>query len=148
MPCRDVTELIHVVVDLEDRLKSYRFIKRTCGRGVGADTLLLDTLGGRTVDAILELSPVQLLAEHRITEPLEEFLALKHLIALQSALEVLTGRASGGPGEVCAAAEIAFEDGDTVIHARISVDLLTEEIKSCGNCRSCGAAARRKRAAV
>lgn len=146
MPCSDVTEIIRVVVDDCDRLKSYQFVKKTCGRAVGADALLLATLGERSVEDILDILPDRLLRDMGITDPLEEFLALKHLIAVQSAMEVLTGRASGGADEMCAAAEIAFEDGDTVIEARLSVDLLTDEIRSCGNCRSCGAAKRGKRA--
>ena len=145
MPCRDVTELIQIVLDDQDRLKSYRFVKRTCGRGVGLDSLLIDVLGGRTIDVILSITPERFLKEFSVQEPIEEFLGLKHLIAIQSALEVLTGRAAGGPNELCAAAEISFEDGETVIRARISVDLVTEEIKSCGSCGKCGVAKKRAR---
>lgn len=138
MPCQDVTELIRIVVDDSDRLKDYRFTKRTCGRGVGVDALLMEILGGRAVQDILEISPDQFLAEHPSSEPLEEFLGLKHLIAVQSALQVLCGEEAGGPEALCAAAEIAFEGGDTILEAVIRVDLVTEEIKSCGNCRGCG----------
>lgn len=138
MPCSDVTELIEATVDGEDRLRSYRFIKRTCGQGVGADSLLEAQLCGLTVDALLELSPEDFLSDYPTAEPIEEFLGLKHLIAVQSALEVLTGRASGGADDICAAAEISFEDNVTVLHARISVDLVTEKIASCGGCKGCG----------
>lgn len=138
MPCSDVTELIHLVVDAEDRLKDYRFTKRSCGRGVGVDSLLLGTLGGLAVEEVLAIAPEQFVEDHPSEEPLEEFLGLKHLIAVQSVLEVLTGREAGGPEAMCAAAEIAFEDGDTIIDAVIRVDLVTEAIKSCGNCRGCG----------
>lgn len=145
MPCSDVTELIHVVLDDRDRLKSYRFIKRTCGQGVGVDTLLLAVLGGLTVDEILAITPERFIDEHPVDDPIEEFLGLKHLIAVQWTLDVLTGRAAGGSGDLCAAAEISFENSETVIDARISVDLVTEQIKSCGSCRACGAAKNRKR---
>lgn len=145
MPCRDVTELIRVVLDERDRLKEYRFVKRTCGRGVGVDALLIDVLGGLHVEEILAISPDRFIEEHPAQEPIEEFLGLKHLIAVQAALDVLTGRAFGGPKELCAAAEIAYGDGETVIDARISVDLVTEEIRSCGGCRACGAARKAKR---
>ncbi|MBP8132175.1 MAG: hypothetical protein KA184_21560 [Candidatus Hydrogenedentes bacterium] len=145
MPCSDVTELIRVTVDAQDRLKSYRFIKKTCGRAVGAEALLLGALGGCSVGEILELTPERFLGQMETSGPIEEFLSLKHLVAVQSALEVLTGGAPGGPGRLCAVAEITFDEGETVIDARISVDLLTNEIKSCGNCRSCGAAKGSKR---
>lgn len=138
MPCSDVTEIVQVVVDSDDRLKSYAFSKRTCGQGVGVATLLLDILRGRSVKDILEYKPETLLAEHPVQDELEEFLGLKHLVAVQSALEVLTGQTSGGPQDTCAAAEIGYEDGDVVIDALIRVDLVTERIKSCGGCKGCG----------
>jgi hypothetical protein len=138
MPCKDVTEMITVCVDAEDRLKEYRFIKRTCGQGVGLDILLIEQLRGKTLDEILAIPVETFLDTYPAEEELEEFLALKHLIAVQSAIEVLTGKTSGGAKEMCAAAEIQFEDGETVIEARINVDLVTEKIKSCGNCGGCG----------
>ncbi len=140
MPCSDVTELLTLTVDDEDRLTEYRFVKRTCGQGVGADSLLGEQLAGRTVGEILALEPDAFLAAYPVPEGVEEFLTLKHLIAVQSALEVLTGQASGGPGEICAAAEIGYAPDATTLHVRISVDLVTERIKSCGSCGGCGKA--------
>lgn len=148
MPCSDITEIIEVVLDGEDRLKDYVFRKRTCGQGVGAGNLLLGVLGGQSADDIIAISPEDFLETHPVEDPLEEFLGLKHLIAVQSALEVLTGRANGGPDEICAAAEIGFDAGDTIITARISVDLVTERIKSCGGCKGCGTTRRAKRMVV
>lgn len=142
MPCNDVTELIRVVVDDADRLTDYRFIKRSCGRGVGADSLLQEALAGKTVQEILAQEPEAFLEAFAVPDGVEEFLHLKHLIALQSTLEVLTGMAAGGPNDVCAAAEIAFEDGNVIIEARLSVDLMTEKIASCG---ACGTACGRKK---
>ncbi|MBI3118903.1 MAG: hypothetical protein HYZ00_09470, partial [Candidatus Hydrogenedentes bacterium] len=134
----DVTEIIRVEVDAEDRLKSYRFIKRTCGQGVGTDALLAPEICGQQIENLVALRPEEFLAEHPVQEPLEEFLHLKHLIAVQSALEVMMGRAECGPEALCAAAEVSYEDGDTILEARIKVDLVTEAIKACGSCRSCG----------
>lgn len=148
MPCSDITEIIEVVLDAEDRLKDYVFRKRTCGQGVGAGNLLIGVLGGQSVDEIVAISPEDFLETNPVEDPLEEFLGLKHLIAVQSALEVLIGQANGGPGEICAAAEIAFEEGDTIITARISVDLVTERIKSCGGCKGCGTSRKAKRMVV
>lgn len=138
MPCSDITEVIEVVIDDEDRLKRYAFSKRTCGRGVGVASLLQEYLQGRSVDDILAIEPEPFLDAHPTEDELEEFLGLKHLFAVQSALEVLTGREPGGPGDPCAAAEVAFEGGEVVIEAQIRVDVVTDKIKSCGNCKGCG----------
>ena len=143
MPCKDVTEVIEVIVDDKDHLKAYSFRKRTCGQGVGVDSLLIDVLGGMEVETLLAVSPDEFLETWPAAEPIEEFLGLKHLIALQSSLEVLLGRAAGGRGEICAAAEIAFEEGDTIITAIIELDLVAEKIASCGNCKGCGTTTRK-----
>lgn len=148
MPCKDVTELMTVSVNDADRLVAYRFVKRTCGQGVGADALLEETLCGKTVDEILALEPEQFLETYPTELPIEEFLGLKHLIAVQSVLEVLTGKAAGGAGEICAAAEVVYDDGEVIIEARILLDLVTEKIKSCGNCGSCGKSKKRTPAVV
>jgi len=138
MPCSDVTELVQVTLDAQDRLKDYFFSKRTCGQGVGAGSLLLEQLGNRNLDELLAIGADDYLSEFPIEDELEEFLSLKHLFAVQAALEVLTGKEPGGKDDPCAAAEIGYEAGDIVINARISVDVVTEKIKSCGNCKGCG----------
>lgn len=147
MPCSDITEMIRLVIDDDDRLRDYRFIKRSCGQGVGAVALLLPLLAGLKVEEILRITPEGFLEQYPCAEDIEEFLVLKHLIAVQSALEVLTGRASGGPGALCAAAEISYENGECVLEARITVDAVTDKIRSCGSCRSCGKARVTRRAA-
>lgn len=138
MPCSDVTEMVQVVIDSDDRLKSYSYSKKTCGRGVGVATLLHDVLVGRSVSELLSLDADAFLEDHPVEDELEEFLGLKHFFAVQGALEVLTGRTSGGLNDVCAAAEILYDEGSIIIGARILVDLVTEKIKSCGNCKGCG----------
>ena len=139
MPCADVTELITVTVSPDDTLHSYRFNKRSCGQGVGADSLLLEQLAGRTVDDLLAQDAESFLAEHPVELAIEEFLTLKHLFAVQSALEVLCGKEPGGKGDPCAAATISVEpDGSVLIHGQIAVELMTAKISSCGNCKGCG----------
>jgi hypothetical protein len=138
MPCSDITETIDVVLDGSDSLKTYSFRKRTCGQGVGVENLLLDILGGKDADEILDITPEYFLETWPAAEDIEEFLGLKHLIAVQSAIAVLMGRASGGPGEICAAAEIVFDGEDTLLAAVIQIDLVTEKIASCGGCKGCG----------
>lgn len=138
MPCKDITEVIHIVLDSEDRLKEYRFAKRTCGQGVGAESLLIDQLAGRNLSELLTISADDFLTEYPIYDEIEEFLSLKHLFAIQSALEVLTGKEPGRKGDAFAAGEITFENGETTVYGRIVIDVVTEKIKSCGNCGSCG----------
>lgn len=144
MPCSDVTETIQVTLDEHDCLKDYFLAKRTCGQGVGAGNLLMEWLGGRRVEDILAYTAEQFLEEHPIDDELVEFLSLKHLFALQGVLEVLTGKQPGRREDTCAAAEISCDNGDLVICGVIKVDLVTEKIQSCGNCRACGNAKTKK----
>lgn len=138
MPCKDITELITVTLDREDRLDSYSFAKRTCGKAIGGEALLLEVLRGRTLNELLDTTAESFLTEFPPKDEIDEFLGLKHLFAIQGALEVLTGREAGGVDAFFAAGEVAFSENETVVKGRISVDLVTEKIKSCGGCTSCG----------
>ena len=138
MPCKDVTELLEVVLDGEDRLKAYKFQKRTCGQGVGAESLLIDQLEGRSLEELLNKTAEDFLTEFPIFDEIEEFLSLKHLFAVQGALEVLTGREPGGKNAAFAASEISYGEDETRIQGRIAVDVITEKIEACGGCASCG----------
>lgn len=140
MPCSDVTEIIEVVVDGADRLKRYRLAKRTCGQGVGHESLLADWLTGQPANELLALAPETFLEAHGITDDLERFLTLKHLFALQAALRVLLGDAPGGPEDACAAAAVYADGDDLVLDGRIAVDIVTDQIRSCGGCKGCGTA--------
>jgi len=140
MPCKDVTEILEVTLDAEDRLADYAFSKRTCGQGVGMATLLIDQLGGRSAEELLHKTAAEFLAEFPIADPIEEFLSLKHLFAIQGALEVYAGVEAGRASDAFAVAGIEYGEDTTRIHGRISVDILTERIKACGGCSSCGKA--------
>lgn len=140
MPCKDVTELIAVTLDGEDRLESYSFAKRTCGKAIGGEALLLDALRGRSLDELLEITADSFLTEFPPSDEIDEFLGLKHLFAIQGALEVLTGREPGGVDAFFAAGEVTYGENETVVKGRISVELVTQKIKSCGGCTSCGTA--------
>src|SRR5689334_21842289 len=95
MPCKDVTEVLEVTLNADDSLKDYRFSKRTCGQGVGAADLLIDQLRDRPITELLNKTAQEFLAEFPIPDPIEEFLSLKHLFAIQGALEVYAGIESG-----------------------------------------------------
>lgn len=144
MPCSDVTEFISVVLDKDERLKEYHFAKRSCGQGIGHESLLIDQLEGRSLEALLRCTPEDFLGEFPIQDEIEEFLSLKHLIAIQSALEVLTGVEPGRKGDAFAAADIAYSEDEVTIEGLIYVDVVTEKIEACGGCGSCGNAAAKK----
>ncbi len=153
MPCKDVTELLEVVLNADDSLKDYRFSKRTCGQGVGMADLIIEQLRGRSMKELLDKTAQDFLAEFPIPDPVEEFLSLKHLFAIQGALEVYAGIESGTKQSAFAIAGVEYGEDETLINGRISVDILTEKIKSCGGCKSCGntegkAVAPRRRAKV
>ncbi len=137
MPCKDVTEVFRLVLDKDDRLKEYAFTKRTCGQGIGEESLLIDQLGGRSMTEILSISPEAFLDSYPMDSDIEEFLSLKHLIAIQSALEVLVGAEAGRNHDAFAAAGIVYDEDSTEVQGRIAVDILTERIEACGGCASC-----------
>lgn len=138
MPCNNITELMRVVLDKSDRLVSYRFVKRTCGSGVGADSLMNDYFQGRNVHDLLDLDVDRFCDDNPTTDEVEEFLQLKHYFALQNVLAVLTGRTSGGRGEACVVSDVQCDDDELIIDTEIKVDLVADQIQACGRCSMCG----------
>jgi len=148
LPCNDITEAITLTIGADDRLADYALSKRTCGQAVGARALLLEWLQGRRIDDIVALEPVDVGERYPDLSQIEEFLALKHLYAVQSAAAVLLGTAPGGPYDACAAAVVSHGEESTTIDARIAVDVITKRIKSCGGCKGCGRKPRAAKRAV
>jgi hypothetical protein len=140
MPCSDITEILEVILDENDCLKEYAFAKRTCGQGVGAQALILEHIQSRPLNELLFMTADQFLAEFPIADPDEEFLSLKHLFAIQGALEVYTGAEAGGRHDFFAASGIEYDVDETRIAGQIAVDVVVEKIEACGNCTSCNAA--------
>jgi hypothetical protein len=138
MPCNNVTELMRVVLDPDDRIEQYRFIKHTCGSGVGADSLLIDYFHNRPLAEVLALDVDTFCDRYPTADEFEMFLILKHFFAIQSVLGAYAGNIPGGAGEACAIAGIGQEDGHVVIDAEIIVDIVTDKIKACGRCEGCG----------
>ena len=139
MPCNSVVELIQIIIDDRDRLKHDQFVKKSCGQGVGNNTLLLDILKGMSIEELLEVDPESFLAVDRTDDEVLEFLRLKHLFAVQATLEVLTGRSTGGKGHPCAVADVAYDGDETIMNAEIDVDVITEQIAACAGCKGgCG----------
>lgn len=138
MPCNNVVELIQINLDDQERLRDYQFVKKSCGQGVGNNSLLIDVFRGLNVEELLELDPETFLGVDPTADSILEFLRLKHLFAVKATLEVYTGMAPGAKGHACAVADVAYDGDETVINAEIDVDIITEQIKSCPGCKGCG----------
>ena len=136
MPCNDITEVIVLHLDAQDRLSSYTLNKRTCGAEIGAASLLLPWLHAHDAAAILSMQPNDVWQPGAV-DAADEFLYMKHLAAIQEALRVLTGSA-GGPGSFCTATAIHADADAVIFEGLIAVDMLAGKIKSCGQCGSCG----------
>jgi hypothetical protein len=146
MPCDDVTELLELRADAQDRLLGYRLAKRTCGRAVGSESLIGEILAGMDAAAILAIDAEAFIEEQAPATDVEAFLLLKHLFAVQGALRVLTGEEPGGAGSPCAVACMAYDGDVLVLEAHLAVDVIAERIKACGACKGCGT--KRKAAAT
>jgi hypothetical protein len=136
MPCHDVSEILRLKLDGGDQLLEYQLSKQTCGKAVGVDDLLMGELAGFSSVDILSLEPDDFVAQ----EPLVEvaFLRLKHLFALQAGIRVLIGQEAGGRLSPITVVQIEYENETMILEADISVDMITNQIKSCGACGGCG----------
>lgn len=135
MPCGNVTEIIEVQLDGEQRLERYEFFKQTCGKDVGRDIRLQERLNGLNVSELLALNPSIL--QGSATEQAADtgsFLNFKHLFAIQAALQVWTGISPGGPDSPCAIIGVEYDAESTVLRAQLDVDLVTSNIMACGHC--------------
>ena len=138
MPCNDIRERIEIRVDDDDRLLDYTLLKNTCGAPVAHQALLLGKLRGQMVSAILNNDENSWLnGETSLTDD-EIFLYYKHLFAIRAVLKAAYGISRAGPDDVCALSSLGYDINGALIEGLISVEALTEEIKSCGNCKSCG----------
>jgi hypothetical protein len=135
MPCNDVTELLALRVDGEDRLVDYKLLKRSCGRAVGESSLLLEEWRGLSVTELLAFDSDVVVQED--AAELETFLRLKHFFAVQGALRVLLGDEPGGAMNPVRVAQLAGEGDHLLLTAELAVDVLVEKIEACGNCRGC-----------
>jgi hypothetical protein len=141
MPCDDITEVLTMVLDDEDRVVRYALRKRTCGRAVGEESLLAKWVAGRRVADLQDTSIDDLLAALPTDDEALEFLHLKHFFALRLGLAALTGQDDGGPGSPCAVASVSCGPDGLVFEGEVAVAVVTEQIKSCGRCgKGCGKA--------
>ncbi|MFZ1683941.1 MAG: hypothetical protein WAU88_07385 [Candidatus Zixiibacteriota bacterium] len=138
MPCSDVTEVLSITLDPDDRIIHYSLIKETCGGAVGNSSLLRKWVENRLASDVLKAQPEEIMAAIPTKSTTWEFLTLKHLFALQTGLQAFLGEKSAMPGDSCVVDTIETTPKGIQFIALIKVDVLTEKIESCGGCGSCG----------
>ncbi len=138
MPCEDVTESLEIVIDEESLLCDYRLTKRTCGRAVGEQDLILPYLKGKPAEKLAELDVEEFLEGLDIPSDEELVLTLKHFFAVTSGIRVLIGKEPGSALDPVRVAQVNYEDGGYHLEAEVVVDIITEQIASCGKCKGCG----------
>ncbi len=149
MPCDDVTEILRLTLGPDESVEGYSLIKRTCGRAVGEQSLLHAWAAGLSPEEILSADLDEFLECHPTEDEAEQYLLLKHFFALRSGLEVLAGLASGGADDPCAVDTLTFGEEGTEFVGQLRVDILTEQVKSCGRCgKGCGAIKKKPAAAT
>ncbi len=140
MPCEDVTEIIVLRLDAEDRLTGYELTKRTCGKAVGLVSLLEEEVVGQRAEDLLNADIDEFLDRHPTEDEAEEYLHLKHHFAIRAGLAVLLGHDSGSIFDLCTAEAVTCDDqGGTEFTGQLKIAVLAEKIKSCGRaCGTCG----------
>ena len=137
MPCNDISEVIRLRLDHQGRLIDYSLRKNTCGAEIGSTSLLLSLFKGLAPEQVLALDSSMLWQRMQMSEK-NEYLYVKHWVALQEALSVYVGRSPGSVSDACRLAEVVCENEAVELTALIAIDALTEKIRACGNCGSCG----------
>ena len=138
MPCDNVTEKIRLVIDKDDRLVSYKLVKKSCNGLLGQESMLIDLLKDKTTKQILAVDAAAFRNSYSAQSDVEEFIALKHFFAIKSALEAVIGNTPGGADSSCAIAQVNYDNGNLIVEADIAVDIVTEKIRACGICAGCG----------
>jgi hypothetical protein len=91
-------------------------------------------LENKTAEEILATRPADVLSAHNVKSEIDEYLVLKHFLAVKAGLAIMLGRESGSTTNYCQLEAIRSSPQGTEIIAHISVEGMTEEIKACGNC--------------
>lgn len=148
MPCSDITELLRLRLNNDDRVMGYELIKRTCGRAVGERSLMEAAFVGSNANDLARMTAddfADALPEMRDEELV---LALKHFFAVRAGARVLIGHITGGVNDPVRVAKVGYEGDEVILEAEIAIDVITEEIKACGKCKGCGILKAKKLAAL
>lgn len=136
MPCKDQTEELTLTLDEYDHIASFHLQKISCGRTVG-EQILAPYVVGYSVEHILSSTIEEVVPDLHTYKRIEEFLLFKQYFSIRAALLVLTGERSGQTSEPFVVEELCFDPDQTSLKGLVAVDLISEEIKSCGSCKSC-----------
>lgn len=137
MPCTDVSENIKITLDHDDRVIFYALSKDTCSGAVGKPSLLRKWIRDRSAEDILAATPDILHDFYPTKSNTWQFLYAKHLFAVQRTLQAALGHDTGRPTDYCAVHSVTYTPDGVEIVARLNIDLMTDDIKACGNC-GCG----------
>jgi hypothetical protein len=134
MPCNDLTELLDIRLDHHYRVTGYSLQKKTCGGEVNGKSLLKRWLKGKSTDHLLNTSVQDVLQLIPSRSDLWEYLTIKHFLAVQGCLAVVTGQSSGRADNWCTLECIEYNPEGISVKALISVEAITDEIRACGKC--------------
>ncbi len=134
MPCKDITDHLRIRLDGQDRITRYALRKLSCGGAVGNQSLILDWLENKTAEEVLSANPEEILNSHNVSDEIEEYLLLKHFLAVKAGLSIMLGRESGSVEDYCQLEAIRSSPQGTEIIAHIAVEGMTAEIQACGKC--------------
>lgn len=136
MPCNDITDKLKILLDHNDRVIKYALRKKTCGGEVGRKALIGKWLKNRPAEDVLDSSVEKILKAHPTKSDIQEYLIIKHFLAVQSGLAIMLGKRSGGLKDYCTVDSIEHGPEGILLNAEIDVEGMTDEIRACGNC--CG----------
>jgi hypothetical protein len=129
--------MLRIRITLDERLDKYRLDKLSCGGAVGQGAMILPWLKGRSVNDILATGVNDFLQQNPAGDDIEEFLFIKHFLAVRQGLLVMIGVESGSKADWCVVDSVEHSPEGIVLRARLKVDGMTDEIKACsGGCRT------------
>lgn len=131
MPCHNITDIVKIKLDHNNRFVDYSLTKLNCGRAIGESSLIKNIITGRTAEQLLMLTSESILSSRFANHPDSNFLYEKHLQAIQSVLAIWLGRRDGQAGNRCAIEAIKLDEEGIALTAIIKLNLQTENIISC-----------------
>ncbi|MBU0982564.1 MAG: hypothetical protein KKA42_01745 [candidate division Zixibacteria bacterium] len=136
MPCNDITEHLCLRLDSDERVVGYELSKVTCGGKVAGRGLIRDWVKYKSINEVLEFRPPAEPPDADPHSPNREFLRLKHLITIQSAVAAYLGIQDNRHNAQCEITGIDYTPDGVEIRAVISITNLSKNIKACGGCGS------------
>ncbi|MFQ5499359.1 MAG: hypothetical protein ACE5FH_06775 [Candidatus Zixiibacteriota bacterium] len=131
MPCGDITDHLKIQFDSDSRILRYKLRKKSCGGTVGSRAMIGRWIKLRTAEQVLSTTPREIMRLHPQTSDMQEYLVLKHFLAVQAALRMMLGIEPGRASDYCTIDSIEYGPEGTLLQAEIDVNGMTEEIKAC-----------------